>query len=235
MGPDDILEIDILPNLPNSAGYQNSVTMIDVFSRYPFAYPTQNVTANTNGRCIVDVMTKHVYLPTLILSDKASQFCSEVVKEKTQILEIPIRHASLNDERTIGILEQIHASIKRALKISTGQRRSMWFKYVQIAVMNYNTTHHETLGCELFTVFHGRIPYNVLDLKLGIKPKWTNTPHSDIADQPQKQIDEVRATTKDKIMLSYLKYKKYYNRKESAAPLKINDYCYIFNPKAANQ
>ena len=30
-GPEDILEIDILPNLPNSAGYQNIVTMIDVF------------------------------------------------------------------------------------------------------------------------------------------------------------------------------------------------------------
>ena len=36
-------------------------------------------------------------------------------------------------------------------------------------------------------------------------------------------------------MLSYLKYKKYYDRKASAAPLKLNDYCYIFNPKADNQ
>ena len=36
-------------------------------------------------------------------------------------------------------------------------------------------------------------------------------------------------------MLSYLKYKKYYDRKASAAPLKINDYCYILNPKADNQ
>ena len=36
-------------------------------------------------------------------------------------------------------------------------------------------------------------------------------------------------------MLSYLKYKKYYDRKASAAPLKINDYCYILNPKTNNQ
>ena len=64
LGPEDILEIDILPNLPNSAGYQNIVTMIDVFSRYLFAYPTQIVTAKTIGRCIVDVMTRHAYLPT---------------------------------------------------------------------------------------------------------------------------------------------------------------------------
>ena len=69
-GPEDILEIDILPNLPTSAGYQNIVTMIDVFWRYLFAYPTQNSTAKTIGRCIVDVMTRHAYLQTLILSDK---------------------------------------------------------------------------------------------------------------------------------------------------------------------
>ena len=66
----------------------------------------------------------------------------------------------------------------------------------QIAVMNYNTTNHETQGCEASTVFHGRIPYNVLDLKLGIKPKCKTTPNSDIADQLQKHIDEVRATAK---------------------------------------
>ena len=53
--------------------------------------------------------------------------------------------------------------------------------------------------------------------------------------QLQKQIDEVRATAKDYIMLSYLKYKKYYDHKASAAPLKINDYCYILYTKADNQ
>ena len=235
LGPEDILEIDILPNLPNSAGYQNIVTMIDVFSRYLFAYPTQDTTAKTIGRCIVDVMTRHAYLPMLILTDKGSQFRSEIVAEITRILEIQIRHASTKHAQTIGILERTHASIKTALKESSGERRSMWHKYVQIAVMNYNTTYHETLGCEPSTVFHGRIPYNVLDLKLGIRPKWKTTTNSDMVEQLQKQIDEVRATAKDNIMLSYLKYKKYYDRKASAAPLKINDYCYILNPKADNK
>ena len=101
--------------------------------------------------------------------------------------------------------------------------------------MNYNTTYHEILGCEPAKVFHGRIPYNVLDIKLDIKLKWKATPNSDIAEQLQKQIDEVRATAKDNIMLSHLKYKKYYDRKASASPLKLNDYCYILNPKADNQ
>ena len=38
-GPEDILQMDILPNLPPSGGYNHIITAIDVFSHYLFAYP----------------------------------------------------------------------------------------------------------------------------------------------------------------------------------------------------
>ena len=145
-GPEDCLEVDILPNLPSSNGYKHIITMMDVFSRYLFAYPTQDMTARTVGRCIIDVMTRHCYLPTVILTDKGSQFRSDVVNQIAQTLDIRISHASTKHAQTIGILERTHASLKTSLKISTGERRSMWHKYVQIAVMNYNTSYHESLG-----------------------------------------------------------------------------------------
>ena len=36
-------------------------------------------------------------------------------------------------------------------------------------------------------------------------------------------------------MQSYLKYKQYYDKKATATPLKVNEYCYVLNPKADNQ
>ena len=36
-------------------------------------------------------------------------------------------------------------------------------------------------------------------------------------------------------MQSYLKYKQYYDKKATATTLKVNDYCYVLNPKADNQ
>ena len=124
-GPEDCLEVDILPNLPASNGYKHIITMMDVFSRYLFAYPTQDMTARTVGRCIIDVMTRHCYLPTVILTDKGSQFRSDVVNQIAQTLDITISHASTKHAQTIGILERTHASLKTSLKISTGERRSM--------------------------------------------------------------------------------------------------------------
>ena len=81
LGPEDILEIDTLPNLPNSAGYQNIVTLIDVFSRYLFAYPTQNVRAKTIERCIVDVITRHAYYRPSYFRTKDHNFAQKPLQK----------------------------------------------------------------------------------------------------------------------------------------------------------
>ena len=87
---------------------------------------------------------------------------SHVIKE---VLGITLKHATTKHAQTIGLFEQSHASIKQALKVETGERRSLWNKYVNIAVLNYNTSYHTSIGCGPKRVFHGRIPYNILDIK----------------------------------------------------------------------
>ena len=167
--------------------------------------------------------------------DKGSQFRSEVVNQIAQTLDIRISHASTKHAQSIGILERTHASLKTSLKISTGEIRSMWQKYVQIAFINYNTSYHESLGCEPTTVFHGRILYKILDIKLGLKPEWKKDNNEDLTHELQKQIAEVHQAAKDNLLESYLKYKQYYDKKAIATSLKVNEYCYVLNPKADNQ
>ena len=52
------MQIDLLPNLPTSGGYQTVMTAIDVFSRYLFAYPLIEATAANLAKVIIDIMTK---------------------------------------------------------------------------------------------------------------------------------------------------------------------------------
>ena len=111
----------------------------------------------------------------------------------------------------------------------------MWHKNVQIAVMNYNTSHHESLGCKPTTLLHGRVPYNILDIKLGLKPEWKKDNNEDLTDELQNQIAQIHQAAKDNLMQSYVKYKQYYDRKATATPLKVKDYCYVLNPKAENK
>ena len=103
-------------------------------------------------------MTKHAYLPTMLISDKGTAFLPHVIKEVAGVLGITLKHATTKQAQTNGLLERSHASIKKALQIETGERRPLWHKYVNIAVLNYNTSYHTSIGCEPSRVFHGRIP-----------------------------------------------------------------------------
>ena len=229
------MQVDLVPELPPSGGYTNIVTAIDVFFRYLFAYPTSNQDAKTIAKVLIHIMTKHAYLPTTLISDKGTAFMSHVIKEVAGVLGITLKHATTKHAQTIGLLERSHMSIKQALKIETGERRSLWHKYVNIAVLNYNTSYHTSIGCEPSRVFHGRIPYNILDLKLGIRPQQQPIPTWQIAQDVFDQTEMIHQDVRKNTMQAYIKYKTYYDKKASASKLKEADYVYLLQPKADHQ
>ena len=163
IAPEHAMQIDLVPELPPSVGSEIFVTAMDVFSRYLFAYSTLNQDAKIFAKIIINIMTKHAYLPTTLISDKGTAFMSPVNKEVAGVLGITLKYASTQQAATIGLLERSHASIKQTLKSETGEKRSLWHKYVRIAVFVYKTSYPTSTGCEPSRGFHGRIPNNVLD------------------------------------------------------------------------
>ena len=117
------MQVDLVPELRPSGGCENIVTAMDVFSRYLFAYPTTNEDAKTIAKVLFNIMSKHAYLPTTLISDKGTAFMSHVIKEVAGVLGITIKHATTKHAQTIGLFERSHASIKQALKIETCEWR----------------------------------------------------------------------------------------------------------------
>ena len=111
----------------------------------------------------------------------------------------------------------------------------MWHKYINIAVLNYNTSYHTSIGCEPSRFFHGRIPYNVLDLKMGIRPQQQPIPTSQIAQEFLEQTEMIHQDVRKNTMQAYIKYKAYNDKKANASKLKEADYVYILQPKADHQ
>ena len=214
------MQIALVPGLPPSGGYENIVTAIDVFSLYLFAYPTSNQDAKTVAQVLINIMTKLAYLSTTLVSDKGTAFTTNVIKEVAGVLGITLKHATTKHAQTVGLLERFHASIKQALKIETGKRRSLWQEYVSNAVLNYNTSYHASIGCEPSRVFHGRIPYKILELKMGIHPQKTPPLDSQIAQDVLEQTETVFQDVRKNAMQAYINYKAYYDRKANFSKLK---------------
>ena len=233
--PEEAMQIGLVAGLPPSGGFENIVTAMDVFSRYLFAYSTSNQDAKLIAKVINSNMTKHAYLTTTLISDKGTVLSSHLIKEVADVLGVTLKHATTKHAQTSRLLERAHVSIKQILKIETAELRSLWHKYVTIAALNYNTSYHTIIGCEPSRVFHGRIPWNNLELKMGIRPQ-NNTPS---ASQLAQDVLELTAVifqdVRKNAMQAYIKYKEYYDQKANASKLKQADYVYIFQPKADHQ
>ena len=123
--PEGATQIDLVPDLPPSGGYENIVTAMDVFSRYLFGYPTPNQDAKKIAKFIFNIMAKHAYLPTTLIWDKSTASMSYVIKEVAGNLGITLKHATTKHAQRKGLPECSHASIKQALKVEIGERRSL--------------------------------------------------------------------------------------------------------------
>ena len=135
---------------------------------------------------------------------------SHVIKEVAGVLDITLKHATKKHAQTIGLLKGSHASIKQALKVETGERGPLWHKHVSIAVLIYNISYHASIGCWPSRVFHGRILYNVLDLKNGHSSTEIPAPKSKIAQDVSEQTEIIFQDVRKSAMQAYLKYKAYY-------------------------
>ena len=69
-------------------------------------------------------------------------------------------------------------------------------------------------------MFHGRIPYNILDLKMGIRPQKIPSPDSEIGQDVLEQTEIIFQDVRRNAKQAYIKYKAYYDKKANASKLK---------------
>ena len=139
-GPEDFMQIDLLPELPTSGVYENILTAIDVFSRYAIAYPVSNPTAVNTAKVILDIMKRLAYLPAPIITDEGIVFVSQVIHEVAKKLGIFLKHAITKHAQTIGVLERAHTTVKVSLKMASGEYRKQCLNIYPL--QSWITTQH---------------------------------------------------------------------------------------------
>ena len=151
------------------------------------------------------------------------------------LIGIILKHNTTKHMQTIGLLERSRASVMQALKVEAGERRSLWHEYVIIAVLNYYTSYNASIGCEQSRVFHGRNPYNVVDLKTRIRPQKLTTPCSRSAQDLLERTEMIYQDVRKNAMQVHIKHKAYYEKKTNASKLEEIDYFYVLQPKTKHQ
>ena len=172
-------------------------------------------------------------MPKHIITDKGSAFTSQVIPEMMDKVGIQVSHATIKHAQTVGMIERSHQRLNKILKINVSADRPQWDRYVNLAVMAHNPTYHQTLKRSSTEVFHGRVPYNALDLKFGnpLSPPRNATDTESLVDNLNAKFKE----THTNIIRAFHKYKAYYDRKAQASQSKVNDFVFLLNPKISTQ
>ena len=219
LGPEYFMQIDLVPDLLPSGGYDNTFTAIDVFSRNAFAYPVFNPTSVNTAKVIIDIMKKHFYLPTLNITDKGRISVSHAIHKVAIILERTLMRSTTKPTKTIGFLERAHGTIKISLKKASGEHTEQRQIYLPIEILNHNMTYPFSIDCEPSRVFHGRVPNNILDHKQRLRFNPNIAPTTDFADELLSRTKILYDKTKKNFMQSHIKYKMQYDKKEKKLPL----------------
>ena len=171
---------NVVGPLPASNGFTHILTAVDVLSRYLFAVPFKRPDTHSVVTGLLSIFTKHAYVPKHILTDKGTVFTAEILTEIAKAADIHISHATVKHAHTIGMVERNHAKLKKILEISVKADRPQWDRYVEIAIIVHNTTYHNSLKCSPTEIFHGKIPYNLLDLQFRNAKKPAETKCKDV-------------------------------------------------------
>lgn len=110
------LHIDIVGPLPTTAdGHRYCVTMIDRTTRWPEAYPVQDITAETVAKIVYEGWITRFGCPSKLTTDQGRQFESALFTCLTRLLGIEKIHTTPYHPQANGIIERWHRSMKTAL------------------------------------------------------------------------------------------------------------------------
>ena len=211
--------------------YEFVLTGIVVCSKYLFAVPLTNGSADTVARELVKICFQHSYLPSTLLSDLGTNFTSKLRAELAKLLEVNLKHATLKHPQTIGVAERSHAAFERILKLNFNEQWNDWHKYVPLANFIHNTSYHSSINLCPTTLFHGREPVKSLDLRFSTRAVQAVEVNSDYVSQLQDAMLRKFGENKQRLLDSYQVYRSYYDQKAEAHSLKLHSHCLLLYPR----
>ena len=134
--------------------------------------------------------------------------------ELSRSLHIKMKHASLKHPQTVGVVERAHDSFEMVIKIHTNETWSNWHRYSNLATFIHNTSYHSSIGTTPSTIFHGKERTKPIDLRFTLNKKQPIDIKSDYVIVIQDSLMSSYATTENKIIEYYHKYRSYYDKKK---------------------
>ncbi|KAF4046941.1 Integrase core domain [Phytophthora infestans] len=137
--------MDFVTGLPISNGYNGVLVVVDKLSKRPCYIPiTKDVTAEVTAHLFFDHVVRYYGLPSSIVSDRDSKFCSKFWTALMEYMGIKLRMAVSKGAQADGQSERQIRTLKDALRCTASHYGDDWIAVLPTVECAHATAIHSS-------------------------------------------------------------------------------------------
>ena len=155
-GPFHCVGVDILKLPLTYDGNQYVLVFLDYLTKWVEAFPIKDQKAETVARVLVEEVICRHGAPERLLSDRGSNFLSELIAEVCRLLQIKKINTSGYHPQTDGLVERFHKTLISMLSRYVEKHARDWDHYLPYMLYAYRVTAQESTRESPFFLLYGR-------------------------------------------------------------------------------
>lgn len=170
--PWQTVSLDFIVDLPISNGKTTILVAVDTLTKMAHftALPKLPTAKETAAAFHQDVIRLHG-LPSILVSDRGSQFTSKFWSSLCQTLKVQHKKSSAYHPQTNGQTERVNACIEQYLRCYSTHLQENWAEMLPLAEFSYNNSLSSSTGVSPFYANYGYHPtYLPPNLGLSVNP-----------------------------------------------------------------
>lgn len=232
--------IDIVgPIRPSSkSGNRYILTLMDYATRYPEAVALPSVETERVAEALVEMFSRFG-VPNEILSDRGTNFTSDLMREVAGLLSMRQLHTTPYHPMANGLVEKFNGTLKMMLKRMCAEKPRDWDRYLAPLLFAYREVPQASLGFSPFELLYGRHVRGPLAI---LKELWTNHHLDEEAKTTYHHVFDLRNRLEETCKLAHeeltkagARYEKIYNRKTRERCFDAGDKVLILLPTDHNK
>ena len=218
---------------PSDSGHRYILTMIDYATRYPEAIPLKTIDTISVAEAMLEMYSR-VGFPEEVLSDRGSNFTSDMMKEISRLISVRRLTTTPYHPMCNGLCERFNGVLKTILRKLTSERPKDWHRYLPAVLFAYREVPNESTGFSPFELLYGRDVRGPMSI---LKEVWlkeqSNEEKKDVYQYVldlRERIEGTCKTAREELEKSARRYKRYYDRTAKSRILQENEEVLLLLP-----
>ena len=227
------------PIMPRSrSGKKYILTLVDYATRYPEALALPSIETERVADALFDIFSR-VGIPEEIITDRGSQFTSQMMDEVRGLLSIKHLPTTPYHAMANGLVEKFNGTLKSMLKKMCAEEPEYWDRYLPAVLFAYREAPQSSMGFAPFELLYGRTVRGPLSILRGLWDKERNeeevrTTYEYVFNLREK-LEQTCKLASEELRKSQGKYKEYYDRKSKERHIPVGSRVLVLLPKANNK